>query len=126
MSARIEIDREVKGLRSQLSAKRGDLAAARANMASAQRVVAIMERDIQSMEARVKELEAPPPSGPIVVTEHAVIRYLERAMGIDIDALRLDMVKGAEHAIAFMGDGELKRPEGHSLVVKNRCVVTVK
>lgn len=127
MSTRqIESDREVKGLRSQIAAKRGDLAAANVAAASAQRQASNLGRDILAIEARIKELEQPVEAGPIIVTEHALLRYLERVYGIDLDGVRGEIIAGAESTIRFMRDGQIQRPEGHTLVIKNMTVVTVK
>lgn len=126
MSARIELDRELKGLQSQLSSKRGDLAAAKASMTTAQRLVSTLERDINGLEARIAELGKSQSSDSIIVTEHAILRYLERVYEIDIEAVKSEIVADSHSAIAFMGSGELKRPAGFTLVIKNNSIVTIK
>jgi hypothetical protein len=35
------------------------------------------------------------------VSDHAVLRYLERAYGLDVAAVRVEMSRGIEPAIAF-------------------------
>ena len=58
----------------------------------------------------------------IHVTDHAVIRYLERVKGLDVEATRrhiADVCKGVRLARCV-------RAEGFDFVIKERCVVTVR
>jgi len=38
---------------------------------------------------------------PIEISDHAVLRYLERAYGMDIEAVKTEMIHAVEPAIAF-------------------------
>lgn len=57
------------------------------------------------------------------VTDHAVLRYLERAKGIDIDAVRDELGHVVDKAIE-MGAGAAI-VDGVKYVLKDRAVVTV-
>ncbi len=62
----------------------------------------------------------------IVVSEHAIIRFMERAMGLDIEQIKQQILTADNvRAIEAMGDGKYPGPEGLSVVVKNRTVVSV-
>lgn len=60
------------------------------------------------------------------ITDHAVIRYIERVIGVDVQALRDTMLAGGRaELIRTMGTGRLHTPEGATLVVVGGKVVSV-
>jgi hypothetical protein len=59
------------------------------------------------------------------VTDHAVIRYIERKMGLDIDGLRTEILGGRAQTVNAMRRGSIKTEAGYTLVIENRRVVTV-
>jgi hypothetical protein len=64
--------------------------------------------------------------GVVVVTEHAILRYLERAMGVDIEAAKKGILPvEVERVVLRMGDGEYPVGASHRVVVKGGVVVTV-
>jgi hypothetical protein len=59
------------------------------------------------------------------ISDHAVLRYLERVKGIDIEAVRIEMmVPGVETAIAFGAD-TVKLGNGARLKMVGDVVSTV-
>lgn len=62
----------------------------------------------------------------IEVTDHAVIRYIERVMGIDVGRIR-DKISGGEVArcAKTIGDGRYPVEKGVKAVVKGGKVVTI-
>jgi len=75
----------------------------------------------QELENLKKHEEAEP-----TVSEHAILRYMERAMGYDLDQLRENILEGRREEIDFIGSGEIRTSEGYALVIRNKNVVTVK
>jgi hypothetical protein len=60
------------------------------------------------------------------VTDHAMIRYIERVMGIDMEALKARILTPETRAfIDQFGSGKFPVAPGYRLVVKNRVVITV-
>lgn len=58
----------------------------------------------------------------ISVTDHAVLRYIQRIKGFDVEAVRLhiaNVCKGVTLARTV-------RAENHDFIISNGCVVTVK
>lgn len=123
--SKIETDREIKGLSSQLSIKKADLSTAMVAAHQANNLVESFKRDVKALEKSIEALKAKDDNSAIIVTEHALIRYLERIYKIDIDGVKKEMIGGSEQAIRFAGDGEIKKPS-FTLVVKNKTIVTVK
>jgi len=60
------------------------------------------------------------------VTDHAVLRYLERIFGLDTDAIRAEILSqmGGSQALKA-GDFKLRKRDGTAVVVKDGKVVTV-
>lgn len=62
----------------------------------------------------------------IVVSEHAVIRFLERAMGFDMEQIKQKILNdNLKDTIKSMGNGEYPICEGLRVIVKNGVVLTV-
>jgi len=67
-----------------------------------------------------------PTSKPITVSDHAIVRYLERALGMNMEQLRLEIVsEGVAAAVRRLGDGKYPVGRGVRIVVRNGNVVTV-
>lgn len=59
------------------------------------------------------------------ISDHAIVRYLERVKGVDIAAIRAEMMTPAlDKAVAF-GSPVLIGKNGERLVIKNGIVTTV-
>jgi hypothetical protein len=57
------------------------------------------------------------------VSDHAVLRYLERAYGLDVAAVRSEMSAGLPAAIDF--GASVVICHGVRLIIRDGCVVTV-
>ncbi len=58
----------------------------------------------------------------IQVTDHAIVRWLERVCGFDIEALKAEIVAAiperAAASVAAVGQGGVKLPSGASLMLR--------
>jgi len=81
------------------------------------------KRDIDSAMGYLMQLVKTHPQP--VVTDHAVLRYLERYGNVDVDAIRRNIVGDRLRLIATVGTGEIKTPCGMRLVIKEGRVVTI-
>jgi hypothetical protein len=124
VSAVIENAQELKRLKSQLAAARGDLNAADQEAKIAQSKAALARATVTSLERKVIELEAANAKGPdVVVSEHAILRYLERVHKMDPGMVRDAILEGgAAESIKFAKNGKIKR--GNMTIVFSNCVVT--
>ena len=58
------------------------------------------------------------------VSDHAVIRYIERVMNFDVDQIRREIIGKDGQNIKTMDDGPIER-DGYQLEIMNNTVVTV-
>jgi len=63
----------------------------------------------------------------IAFTDHAIVRYLERCYGMDVEAIKDEMFSPrVQAAIAKMGSGKFPTAIGGcKAVIKDRVVITV-
>ena len=122
----VQTAQELKGLQTQLSKARAEESTLKTEAAALQRKHTQARQAVQSLEKRIEELSrtAPEPT----VSEHALLRYLERVKGVDLEALRQEILdNGTADAIAFAGNGRIKKGGTDiTLIVQNSVVVTVK
>lgn len=59
------------------------------------------------------------------ITDHAIIRYLERVKGVDIDAIRAEMQSATLVAAVEFGAKVLIGRNGERFVIRDGVVVTV-
>lgn len=58
------------------------------------------------------------------ITDHALIRYLERVKGIDLNAIREEILPAKRKSILKSGAGRIKG-DGYELICADGAVVTV-
>lgn len=59
------------------------------------------------------------------VSDHAVLRHLERAYGVDIDALRAEIASPVVRIAEGFGCGTVIGKNGTRVIIKDGCIVTV-
>lgn len=76
--------------------------------------------EVHSMLHRARK-KVPPV--PLLVTDHAVLRYLERVKGLDVESIRLHILALCAGPAALQAT--CVRAEGHRFEIHNNKVVTV-
>lgn len=62
----------------------------------------------------------------IVISEHAILRYIERAMGLDLEQIKASILTDANKAaIKRLGNCKFPIGEGLKAVVKDNCIVSI-
>ena len=88
-----------------------------------------INQSINHLSSKEKELDrniAAIAKREIVVSEHAILRFLSRSMGINLDAVKKSILPDCVRAqIETLGDGQYPTPNGCKIRVVNRVVVTV-
>lgn len=113
---------ELKSLQCRKRALEQEAYAARGNMREAQARNDKIQAELREIKQQIRALEA---AGSPIVSEHALLRYVERVMGIDLDEIRgLILTERNVKAIKFAGNCTIKSGP-LEFVVKNNVVTTV-
>ena len=96
----------------------------RADKSEISKEIGIKESSLRSIDQQLDRIRNA--SGSVVVTEHAILRYLERVEGIDIEAVKNRMVsESAQRQIKNLGSGVFPVGSSHKLRVRKGHIVTV-
>ena len=77
----------------------------------------------KSIERQIKNLK----ETNLEVSEHAMLRYIERVMQIDLSIIRDNILTNENKLkIKILGNGEYPLKDKFKIVVKNNLVVTIK
>lgn len=61
-----------------------------------------------------------------IVTEHALLRYCERVLNIDMEAIKATILSETTlKQSQTLGNGKYPVVDGHRAVIKDSCVVTI-
>ena len=84
--------------------------------------VSALQRQLIDVEAAIDRIRG----SEIIVTDHAVVRYLERVMGLNIQQLRCDILPAPTARLAMqMGNGKYPLGNGARAVVYDKKVVSI-
>lgn len=109
-----EITKELKTAKEKVSSIQGELTAKDREIAQATKRLTEIEKSINGKTGN-----------QVVVSEHAMLRYIERVLGIDLEELQQKILPpGNADAISSLGDGTYPIGE-HRIKVKSGTIVTV-
>jgi len=112
---------ELKALQVQLSKAKADEQVKREAMISAQREHKEVSDRIAVLNSRLSEAMKEP-----VVTEHALLRYVERVYGINLEEIKASILTPTTvKAIKTLGSGKYPLTSGGKAVVKGMSVVSI-
>lgn len=77
--------------------------------------------ELRHIEFEITKLQS---QGEPVVSEHALLRYIERRLGLNLNDVRAEILHGRTEQIRKFKTCKIKT-DGMTLVVKNQVVVTV-
>ena len=115
---------KLKGLQSQLKILTGEAEAMKIDLGNRHREYQQKSDAIKALKIEIAKLSS---DKELKVSEHAIIRYLERVKGVNIEEIESeilsDRIKGF---IDRLGEnGTYPHENGYSLVIKNFTVVSV-
>lgn len=82
-----------------------------------------LESHIHSCESKIKRIQRSM-TAPVQISDHALVRWLERVHGIDVVALKEEIVNDKDEEHIGMGAKKIKKHD-HTLVIENNTVVTI-
>lgn len=85
--------------------------------------LAVAERNLKKIEEEMKKFKN---GNKIIVSEHAILRYLERTMGLDIKAIEKEILTDETlKQYRTLGNGKYPVENGCKAVIKDNVVITV-
>lgn len=83
-----------------------------------------MDKGRKTKPSKRKIVEIRPKN--LTVSDHAIVRYLERAMGVDTEPTRQMIIGKIGGSVKTLGDGKYPIEDGVTAIVANNTVVTIK
>jgi chromosome segregation ATPase len=121
----IKTSSELKALKTRLTEAEVDLSIKLEASRDANREAERARTKVATVKAQLTALESAAKAKDVIVTEHAILRYIERVYGIDLEEIRERMLAGGvRETIENFGSGKIPC-EGGRLIVKDRVVMTV-
>lgn len=115
--------RKQKQLQSQLSILQADCDALKIEIAHKQRELNLKNQQAQKLKDEIKKLDSPE---VLKVSEHAIIRYLERVKGIDVSVIEGEILsESLSKMVETLGGNGTYPVNGFQVVLKNYTVATV-
>ena len=85
--------------------------------------LSVAERNLRNTEEELKKLKT---GNKIIVSEHAVLRYLERTMELDLKAVENEILsKEVVSQYRTLGNGKYPVSNGCKAVIKDNVVLTI-
>ena len=85
--------------------------------------LSVAERNLKNTEEELKKLKT---GNKIIVSEHAVLRYLERTMELDLKAVENEILsKEVVSQYRTLGNGKYPVSNGYKAVLKDNVVLTI-
>jgi hypothetical protein len=113
---------EIEDLKSKIKTIHGRISEHQREMTALQGEVAQMEATRRSLLAEVERRSRP--ADDVRITDHALLRYVERVFGIDIDAVRREILTDGVAKGIELGASTIT-VNGIQFRVKDRSIVTV-
>ena len=78
---------------------------------------------ISKIDIKIKELSN---NKDIIVSEHAILRYLERKYSLNLDDIRAEIVSNTTRKLVYeFGSGKYPIGDSHKVIIKNNVAITV-
>lgn len=116
---------ELKKLQSMVSSLEASIAVLKTQEEQIKRELSTKKMDINHLKQRMTNLAKR--ADGITVSEHAIIRYIERVMGINIEDIAARILpETAQEYVEQLGNGHYPVNQGEfKIVVKDGVVITV-
>lgn len=113
---------QLKFLQGRVASLRAEINAYNSEKQSLDERIAVARKNLKSLESEIFGLS----SKELVVSEHALLRYCERVMGIDFDKIAAEILERTKTIYDILGDGEypINNSGGCVKIVKGVVVTT--
>ena len=115
---------EIKSLETRRNKLQAERKQVNIEIQDKQKESADMKSRIDVLQKKIEKLKSKKPKD-LIVSEHSMLRYIERVIGIDLDEIRTKVLPTDKvYEVKKMGDCAYGLGD-HSIVVKDGVVVTV-
>jgi chromosome segregation ATPase len=119
----LQKEQEVKGLESQLKILAGKREAKKTEVAQVQRDYSELIKSEQQLKDKISAIKE---NKGITITEHAILRYIERVRGINLKEIEEEILTDELKSTVSILGGNGKYPlNGCRAVLKNNTIVTI-
>lgn len=118
--SRVKEQQTLKQLQTRLSKLESDKTIYSKDFSEAKSVLDSTVNKIKQVKAQIESLK----EKELIVSEHAMLKYIERLYGVDLDELKGLILTDSLKQMAKMGDGRYPL-DGCKAVVKGGVVVTI-
>lgn len=114
---------ELKKLQSLLIKQKSEIDLIRRERQLINERLSLAERNLRNTEEELKKLKT---GNKIIVSEHAVLRYLERTMELDLKAVENEILtEETVKQYRTLGNGKYPVSNGCKAVIKDNVVLTI-
>lgn len=113
---------KLKQFKSRLSKLNVDLEASKDELIFIQDKYNLIKQQIKDIKDKIKNIK----KDKVILTEHALFRYIERFYEIDINKIKDEILSDkAINKVLTCGDGTYPLQNGMKIIVKNNTIVTI-
>lgn len=115
----------IKGLQSQLSKLQGARDNLRLEVERIQRELSSNRKSIDAIEKKIKDLTDS--NKDIQVSEHALLRYCERVLGINTEAIKAEIINDVrlKELVNTLGDNGTYPVRDFQVIMRNKTITTI-
>lgn len=119
----LQKEQEIKGLESQLKIIVGKKEAKKIEVSQTQKALSDLLKSEKQLQDRISQIKE---EKGITVSEHAILRYIERVKGIDLKVIEEEIITEElkNNVIALGGNGKYPL-NGCRAIMKNFTIVTI-
>lgn len=117
-----EVSREMKSLQTRLTLAEQEAADALSELDKASTALSVKKQSVSNIKRQINDLKESQRTD-IIVSEHAILRLLERIYGVNVEEAVEQIKKNA--LAGNIANGRVKCSDGYTVVIKNRTVVTI-
>jgi hypothetical protein len=115
--------RKIKGLKTQLNQLNADADILKIQISNNQKELSSKLNSIKQINSEIEKLNQ---QDGIRVSEHAIVRYLERVKGLDIEQIQSEILTDSIlKLIEVLGVNGTYPNNGFSVVIRNNTVTTI-
>lgn len=116
---------ELKSLQSQIIIKENKIASKKAEIGDLQRELNALQVSRDKIKEKINRIK---PKTELRVTEHSLLRFLERSLGVDLQEVERMMLEDPtliETRKTLDTDGKFPLKDGSRAIIKNSTIVTI-